>query len=200
MPLATPAIPVVPEEARWAAAAQSVNAWRGQLVQAFASTEAAVSEALLGLSSVPGRGDHVRLRHLIGPRFQDLADALDASGPFSAEGAVAASCLAAFRVYEPLRTVLGHGVFRIAIDRRDRWVVIAKVVTFRTKGAERTLQVFEQDDAERMAAEVRSLGQKVSSSLGNLTRLVSSAVAAVTEPTNEPSKSWWRFGNGKPTK
>lgn len=140
MSVATPAIPSLPEEARWTAAAQSVNAWRGQLVQA--SADAAVSEALLGLSGIPGRGEHIRLPHLIGQRFQDLADALDASGPFAAEGVIAASCLAALRIHEPLRTVLGHGVFRIALDRRDRWVVIAKVVTFRAKGAERISLVF----------------------------------------------------------
>jgi hypothetical protein len=174
MSVANSAIPSLPEEARWIAAAQSVNAWRGQLVQAFASVEAAVSEALLGLSGIPGRGDDIRLRHLIGQRFQDLGDALDASSPFAAEGAIAASCIAAFRIHEPLRTVLGHGVFRIALDRRDRWVVIAKVVTFRAKGAERISLVFEQDDAERTASEVRALGQKVSSSLGNLMRSVAS--------------------------
>ena len=142
-------------------------------MQAFSSTEAAVSEALLRLAEVPAGGERVRLRHLIGQRFQDIADAVGQSGPFAADGAAAASCLAAFRVHEPLRTVLCHGAFRIALDRRDRWVVIAKVVAFRGDGAERTSHVFEQDDAERLAAEVRSLGQKVSSSLGNLTRTVS---------------------------
>ncbi|MBC3941160.1 hypothetical protein [Sphingomonas albertensis] len=111
----TPAIPNLPEEARWIGAAQSVNAWRKQFVQAFASAESAVSEALLGLSGIPGPGDHIRLRHLIRQRFQDLADALDASGPVAAEGVIAAFCLAAFRIHEPLRTVVGHGVFRIAL-------------------------------------------------------------------------------------
>lgn len=157
------------EEIRWPAAVLSVNAWRGQLLQAFASAEAAASEALLKLADVPGCGD-IRLRLLIGQRFQDLADALAANASFGTEGLAAASCLTAFRRHEPLRTVLGHGAFRIALDRRDRWIVVAKVITIRGRGAERATHVFEQEDAEAMSAEVKALSQKLCSSLAVLTR------------------------------
>lgn len=108
--------------AAWDEAISSVNAWRGQAIQCFAQAEVAVSETLLALARHEGPGALVRLRRLVGQRFQDLHDTLAPEGPFSAEGTAASAALAAFRAHEDLRPALCHGVAKVALDRQGRWL------------------------------------------------------------------------------
>lgn len=71
---------------QWESAWSAVNAWRGECMQCLAHSETAVTETLMTLSAVPQRGLAVRLRHHIGQRFQDLADATGPEGPFGKDG------------------------------------------------------------------------------------------------------------------
>src|SRR5688500_507905 len=102
--------------AAWDVAVCEVNAWRGQALQHFATAEAATSETLLQMASLP-RGTHVRLRRLVGQRFEDLRLAIGSDGPFAKEGLKAAEALEAFGPLESLRAPLCHGMAKVALDR-----------------------------------------------------------------------------------
>ena len=74
------------EDLAWERAIAAVNAWRGNALQYFAQAEAAVSETLLAMAAVPEKGSAVRLRRLVGHRFEDLRAAVAGDGPFAAVG------------------------------------------------------------------------------------------------------------------
>ena len=156
----------------WKTAITAVNAWRGSVLQSFSSAEQAVSETLLALSALPPRGPQIALRHLVGQRFQDLEDVLQAGGAFADEGGAAATAVAAFRSHEPLRAVFAHGVAKIALDRQGRWIVVMRVLTFRARVAERTVHVFEQNDAETQCRELHVASQRLCSALAILRKVV----------------------------
>ncbi|MFD1960187.1 hypothetical protein ACFSHP_17275 [Novosphingobium panipatense] len=80
------------DDALWARVTQEVNAWRGACLQCFAAVEVAVTETLLHLSAQPGRGQSVKLRHLVGQRLDDLAALVNEGGPFSVEERVSRAC------------------------------------------------------------------------------------------------------------
>lgn len=152
----------------WDAASQQVSAWRGSMLQYFGSAEAGVSKTLARVAACGERGLRVRLRHLVGQRFQDLQDALDPDGPFGVEGASAAVALRAFRDLEHVRTILSHGSARIALDRKGRWMVEFRFATFRGRGLERQAHLFEQEAAEGLSKEVRRLSNRLCSKLQTL--------------------------------
>src|SRR3546814_10669563 len=77
------------DDALWSRVVHDVNAWRGACLQCFSAAEAGVTETLLSLSTVPEKGAAVRLRHLTGQRFDDIAAVLGTEGAFAAEGTAA---------------------------------------------------------------------------------------------------------------
>jgi hypothetical protein len=154
------------QDGLWDNAAVAANAWRGHAIQIFAQAELAVSETLEALAAVPGRGAGVRMRRLVGQRFQDLQDAL--SGPFDGEAGKAADALATFRQHEDLRPLLCHGASKLALDRHGRWMIVLKLVTFRGRDTERLSRTFEQQDAEDLLMNIREDGRRLSSSLQSL--------------------------------
>ena len=81
----------------WDAICQEVNAWRGACMHHFSVVEEAVTKTLLALSEAEGASSKVRLRHLIGQRFEDLELAIGPDGPFAEIGKTAARALAQFR-------------------------------------------------------------------------------------------------------
>ncbi len=159
---------IADDAATWRAALNAVNAWRGKAVHCFASAEAAVSEALIGLSQVPERGAAVCLRLLIGQRFDDLAAAIGPQGPFAGEGGPAVAPLAAFRRHDNTRAAICHGVARVSLDRQGRWVIVMKLIALRTGSAERTSLALDQKDAEHLLSEVEADGQRLRMALVNL--------------------------------
>jgi ABC-type cobalamin transport system ATPase subunit len=159
-------------ELPWSRIATEVNAWRGACIQSFAQAEAAVTETLLTLSGVGERGKTVQLRHLIGQRLDDLAQALGPSGAFAEEGSVASVALAAFRTHEGLRTHLAHDLARIALQRNGSWVVVFRHLALRSRNAERGTVAFEQADALKLLSELRRKTQQLDAALGNLRRSV----------------------------
>src|SRR3954470_17942102 len=98
------------DDALWVRVIHDVNAWRGACLQCFSAAEAGVTETLLALNTIPDKGALVKLRHLIGQRFDDLAAVLGPDGAFAAKGKNAFKALDAFRGHESLRTYLAHGV------------------------------------------------------------------------------------------
>jgi hypothetical protein len=151
----------------WAAAVSEVNAWRGEALQYFAVAETAASETLPLMASLPG-GANVRLRRLVGQRFEDLRLAIGSNGPFAEVGVKAAEALEAFSLHERLRAYLCHGTAKVALDRHGQWVVILKVLTFRGRAEERSSLTFEQREAEALLADLKVASQKLASSLQSL--------------------------------
>lgn len=156
------------EETAWDEATQSVNEWRGNGLQCFAQAEAAVSETLLALAVVPGRGAGVKLRRLIGQRFEDLNTAITADGPFAAEGGKAAQALAAFREHEALRPMICHGTAKVALDRNGQWVVLIRVLSFRGRSADRSSLALDQKEATNLLAELKDRTRQLGSALQSL--------------------------------
>lgn len=160
------------DDALWARITQEVNAWRGACLQCFASVEVAVTETLLHLSAQPGRGQAVKLRHLVGQRLDDLAALVNEGGPFSVEGKGVASLLAEFRHQEGLRTMLAHGQAKLTVERTSRWAAIFRVIAIRARQADRSTLVIEENEAAERLQQLRKVSQKLCSALGNLRRAV----------------------------
>jgi hypothetical protein len=160
------------DAAAWDEATNAVNAWRGHALHCFAQAEAAVSETLLAMASAPQWGPKVRLRRLVGQRFEDLASALETKGPFADERAKAASVLAGFRDHESLRAFLCHGVAKVAFDRSGRWLVVLKLLAFRSREADRSSVVYEKREAEELLADLNKASRQVIGALHSLRRRI----------------------------
>lgn len=86
------------------AARDAAATWRGRCLGAFTRSEAAVTETLLALAAVEGRGALLKLPHLVGQRYDALAGAIGPSGAFAKEGKGAVGALTRFRRHDALRT------------------------------------------------------------------------------------------------
>jgi hypothetical protein len=160
------------EEHPWPRIISEVNAWRGACLQAFARAEAAVSETLLFLSGVGERGTTVQLRHLVGQRLEDLAQALGTEGAFKTEGNAAPEALENFRKFEGLRVHLAHDVARIAVERNGCWVVVFRHLSVRSRIAQRSTIAFEQDEAVQTLSDLKRKVQQLETALINLRRVL----------------------------
>lgn len=153
-------------EQRWEDATFAANAWRGKAIQLFAQAELAVSEALVLLAATPGRGERVRMRRLVGQRFEDLAEAL--TGAFAEEGARAADALKTFRQHEELRPLLCHGAAKLAIDRNGRWLIVLKLIAFRARATEHVSRTIEEREADHLLTHISDDCRKLLSALQSL--------------------------------
>ncbi|HYJ51574.1 MAG TPA: hypothetical protein VEW04_00215 [Allosphingosinicella sp.] len=160
-------------DAAWGQAIRSVNEWRGHALHCFAQAEAAVSETLLVMAAVPERGARVKLRRLIGQRFEDLNSAIEAQGPFGAEAGKAVQALFAFREQEALRPILCHGTAKVALDRHGQWLIQIKVVSFRARKADRTSLALDEREAGARLAELKERTHHLVSALRLLRRRIS---------------------------
>lgn len=149
-------------------ACNDVNAWRGRCMQAFAQAEAAVTETLLVLSAVQDRGGDVKLRHLVGQRFEDLAAAIGPRGPFEADGKAAHDSLLRFRERESLRKMLAHASGRVTLDRNGRWTAVFELVAIRSRRADRERLAVNQGEGEAMAKSLASAARSLTDNLKNL--------------------------------
>lgn len=160
------------EELPWTRITSEVNAWRGACIQSFAQAEAAVTETLLLLSDAGERGRTVQLRHLGGQRLDDLARVLGPDGSFAAEGQAASEALLAFRTHEGLRVHLAHDVARIAIARNGTWIVVFRHLSIRSRSAERSSSVYDQNEAADALAGLKRSAQRLDGTLTGLRRVV----------------------------
>lgn len=152
----------------WSVITQAVNAWRGRLIYAFAAAEMAVSETLLTLAAVDGRGAPIPLRHLLGQRLADLYAVLSPGGPFAAEGESAALALASFRELEQLRPLICHGQTTVWMRRNGQWAINLDLLAFRSGKAERSARFLHQREAETLLKDVCRRGSRVESTLSAL--------------------------------
>jgi hypothetical protein len=146
------------------AARDAVTAWRGRCLDLFSRSEAAVTETLLLLAASKPRGEAIKLPHLVGQRYDELAAAIGPGGPFAEDGKAAAKALAGFRQHDDLRTNIGHGVFTVTLDRHGTWHLVIRLLALRSGRELRDVLVMEQREAaeiltrlERDASRLRSI-------------------------------------------
>lgn len=152
----------------WASVHESVNAWRGRCLNAFARAEHAVTEALDRLSQDPVHGANVRLPHLVGQRFEALAVAIGEGGPFASEAGASFKALEAFRLHDAVRTPLCHGMGKISVDQSNRWTLVVRMTSFKGRRTERATFVWEEDEARRLADRIHADAQRLQSRLALL--------------------------------
>lgn len=158
--------PSVPD---WDSTFMAVNAWRGECMHHFSVAEHAVTKTLLVLDSAKPEGSIVRLRHLIGQRFEDLAAALDPEGPFGERGKIASAALANFRTrHEAFRTLLCHGTVKVSVERNGNWVLVLRTLSIRGRQADQATEVLEQSVAQVRLADLKRDGQKLAAALGQI--------------------------------
>ena len=161
---------VLPERANWETIFAEVNAWRGSCLHHFSTVEMGVTETLLALSSTPA-GEKVRLRHLIGQRFEDLSVALAPDGPFGGISKAAFAGLSKYREgQEAFRGLLCHGVIKVTVDPTAQWTLIIRSLSVRARQAERAVMVIERNEALVRRDSLKSEGQRLVSTLGQLRR------------------------------
>jgi hypothetical protein len=162
--------------ANWDQVFRDVNEWRGACIHHFTSVEQAVTETLLDLHAAKPAAGAVRLRHLIGQRFEDLACAIGADGPFADAGKQASQSLTDFRDrHEAFRTLLCHSQLAVSVDIHGRWLVVAENLSIRGHRAERTTAVIKQADAASRLSDLKRDGQKLSALLGLVRKAVNSS-------------------------
>ena len=135
----------------------------------FARAEAAVSEALLLLSEVPGRGEPVSLPHLVGQRFAALGELVSENGAFAAEGKGVAKSLAEWNVHHSFRSLLCHGTATVTVDHRGRWHLVLKMLTFRSGEAVREAMVVDEDEAAERLTALHASRQRLEGRLRGMT-------------------------------
>lgn len=165
-----------PQSIDWGSIFSEVNSWRGACMHHFSMVEAAVTETLLALSDAMPSQAVVRLRHLIGQRFEDLAAAIGPGGPFEDAGKYALSELTRFREnHEAFRTVLCHGTVKVTVEHNGRWLLLIRTLSIRSRQPDRTMLALEQSEAETKLAALKRDGTKLASHLGQLRKTVGRA-------------------------
>lgn len=142
--------------------------WRGRCLGAFARSEAAVTETLLVLAAVEGRGALLKLPHLVGQRYDALAGAIGPTGAFAKEGKGAVGALTRFRRHDALRTFVAHGVFTVTLDYRSRWHLTARVLALRAGRESRDVFVTDEGEAADILRAVEEDGGNLGSALGQI--------------------------------
>lgn len=163
----------LPARADWDAIFTEVNAWRGTCLHHFSMVEMAVTETLLALSTASTRVGTIRLRQLIGQRFEDLLAAIGPEGSFPDAGHDAFIALSQYREdQEAFRALLCHGAIKVTVDPHGHWTLVIRSLSIRARQAERGLVVIEQSEAQARLASLKRDGQRLASTLGQLRKKV----------------------------
>lgn len=152
----------------WDSLYSEVNAWRGECMHHIAVAEKAVTETLLLLHSVKPECTKIRLRHLIGQRFEDLSAATGPNGPFAKVGNAAHTSIENYRRHEAFRTLLCHGVAQVTATRNGDWLLVIRTLSIRARQGDETTVTYQKVDGERKLAQLRTDGHKLASTLGQL--------------------------------
>ena len=157
----------------WETIYAEVNAWRGECMHHFSKVEYAITQTLLALDGAKPDGTSIRLRHLIGQRFEDLAEAVGPNGPFTEVGRFAAKSLAHYREqHEVFRTQLCHGHIAVSVGPNGHWLLVLRTLSIRGRQADTGLVVIEQSNAVSRLEELRRDGRKLASILGQVRKAV----------------------------
>jgi len=112
-----------------------------------------VSEALIHMAAVPGRGASILFPHPVGQRFAALGQAVGPTGSFTKEGKGVAEALTEWSGFTALRTMLCHGVSTVTVDHRGRWHIMLRLLDLRPgRSAQECMMLDETEAAERLKA------------------------------------------------
>lgn len=152
------------------AACARLNEWRGQMVENFARAEQAATETLVRLNETAPPVKGVKFPHLVGQRYDRLRLLLAASAAPTAHERIAEAALADFRSHDGLRTMLCHGVTKVAVDRGGGWVALMTLTSF--KGGSSTTERLPLIEAEGAAqlAQLIERRRKLTTALGQVRR------------------------------
>ena len=157
----------------WETILKEVNAWRGECMHHFSAVEHAVTQTLLVLDGAKPSGSTIRLRHLIGQRFEDLGEALSPEGPLAEVSKTASRSLAHYREqHEAFRTQLCHGHITVSIVPNGSWLLVLRLLSIRGRQADHSLSVFEEAHALERLEELKRDGQKLAAVLGQVRKAV----------------------------
>lgn len=160
-------LPALPHEP-FANATIAVNEWRGRCLDVLTRAETAITECLVAMSEVPGRGANVQLPHLLGQRLEAFAAAIQQGGPFEAEGAPARAVIGRYRDCHGVRNLLCHGVVKVTLDQQGRWTAVFRMVTLRSNHLHRETMVFSQAEADDFFMKVTQMSRDLSSQVGQV--------------------------------
>lgn len=166
--------PVLPHEP-FQHASREVNEWRGRCLHLLGQVEAAITDCLLSMSKVPGRGGEVRLQHLIGQRYEELAKAISSDGPFRVEGGKVSKAFSKFRESDFPRNMLCHATSEIALNEKGEWVAIFRHIRLKA-GEQIRAETFvtrkSADDIQKqLSRQARSLCDRLTDLRANLDRI-----------------------------
>lgn len=151
------------------AACRRLNLWRGQMVENFARSEQAATEALVALNAVDAEVKGVKFPHLVGQRYERLVKLLS-SGSQTGHRKAALAAIERFRTHDVMRTMLCHGVTKVAVDRGGEWVALMSMLTFKGGGPDTAKLTLLESDATRLLERVIEDRRRVSAALGQVRR------------------------------
>ncbi len=158
------------------AACARLNQWRGQMVENFARCEQAVTETLALLNATGATvqdAKGAKFPHLVGQRYDRLAALLSAPSQPSGHRKVALTALERFRTHDALRTMLCHGVAKVAVDRSGQWVALMTMVSFKASQTMTDKLTLEEDDAGARLEQLIDDRRRISTALGQVRREMS---------------------------
>ncbi len=139
----------------------------------FSVVEQAVTKTLLVMDAAKQDRAKIRLRHLIGQRFEDLAEAIKPEGPFGEEGKAAFKALEQYRErHESFRTQLCHGHIVVSVVRAGEWMLVLRTLAIRGRQVDAGLVLLEQSTAMSRLAELSRDARKLAADLGQVRRAV----------------------------
>ena len=153
----------------WDAIYAAVNAWSGECMHHFSAVELAVTKTLLALSQASPDPSAIGLRHFIGQRLEDLAEAIGPDGPFADAGKSASTCLAEYRErHEAFRRQLCHGLVVVTVAQNGHWMMVLRTLSIRARQGEEREIVIEQSAAASRLVQLKRDGQKLAALLGQV--------------------------------
>ncbi|MFX5517662.1 hypothetical protein ABTD52_18115, partial [Acinetobacter baumannii] len=86
-----------------------------------------------------------------------------ANGPFGDGAAPVLKALEAFRAHDSVRAPLCHGLGKISVDQAGRWTLVVRMTSFKNRRAERTIFVWEEEEARNLADRIHADAQRLQS-------------------------------------
>lgn len=152
------------------AACARLNQWRGQMVENFTRAEQAVTESLICLDTGTATVKGAKFPHLLGQRYDRLEALLSAPTPQTGHGKAAHAAIATFRTHDALRTMLCHGVTKLAVDRGGEWVALMSLVNFKGGQSTNDRLTLLETDAMALLSRVVDQRRRLTTMLGQVRR------------------------------
>jgi hypothetical protein len=147
-----------------------LNQWRGQMVENFARCEQAATETLALLNSTKLEVKGVKFPHLVGQRYARLEALLSAADAPSGHTRFALAAIGRFREHDSLRTMLCHGVTKIAVDRAGDWVALITLLSFKGGVTTSDRLTLLEVEGRTLLAQLIEARKKVCTALGQVRR------------------------------